>query len=241
MRKPLLVWPFITILLCSCGANPQVSQPVEKVPEVISREFVQAEAPPAVEAKAEILDSNCVKESYSNNLFCFGLVKNTGDVAAFMQIILTTRDENNNLVLRETGYSSASALLPGMESPFVIYSLPLENCDKCEFSTAPMAVDWGTPYTDFKILSDKIEKQEYSNGYEIFGDVKNTGDQDAAYPAITAALFDDNGKIIGVGSGYPDIDPLPAGQVSTYSILIMEIAEGNFKTYKIYPVVAAME
>lgn len=241
MRGTFLVWLLIIFLLCSCGTNPQISEQVKEVPEAISREFTQAEEAPPPIPKAEILDFNCVKESYSDKLFCFGLVKNTGDVAAYVEVILTTRDTEGNLALRESGYTSISTLPAGMESPFTIYSVPLENCDRCEFSVSPIALDWEVPYTHFKIISEKISKQDYSNGYEIIGEIENTGDKDSSYPAISAAIFDDTGKIIGTGSSFPDIEPLPAGQVSTFSILIMDIAEGNFKTYKLYPVVGSAE
>lgn len=244
MIKKSFMWLIIFLISLTACASPQTttenkmsSKPDENQQIIVGIAPEKEEKSPQSEAKAELIDFNCTKLSYSDQLTCFGVVKNSCEIAETVMVILTTRDEKGNLDLRESTSVYQSALLPGMVGPFQFYNLAITDCEKCEIMLSPMAADWAELYTSFSILSQKINPLEYMNGFEIIGEIQNTGNLDMEYPAISGALFDENNRIISVGIGMPDINPLPAGQVSTFSILFTEVAEGVFKTYQIFPVV----
>jgi len=233
------IWLFL-ILLAACSApQNQESKSIEvsDFPTAEQKEIEATQAPPV---QAEIIDFNWVKSKYSSQITCIGLVKNTSKIPIYTEIILTGRDSSGNLTIRESGISSISILPPGMVSPFQIYLFDLAECPNCELNVSPQAADWETPYQDFKVLSDSLSVNQYSGGIEIIGEVENTGSKTANYAVISAAIFDDSGKIIGVGVGFPDKNPLPAGEKSTYLIMIAEMASEQYATYTIYPVVAGL-
>ncbi len=239
MKARAFVW-LVLILMAACSTDQNQaaeSVPISDFPTAEKKTIQQNQAPVA---QAEILDFNWVKSKYSNQITCIGLIKNTSEIPIYTEIILTGRDTSGNLTLRESGMPTISILPPGAVSPFQIYLYDLEECPNCELGISPQAVDWETPYQDFKILSDSASAQQYSGVVEIIGEIENTGNKTAEYAAISAALFDENGKIVGVGVGFPDINPLPAGQKSTYLIMIAEMAGEQYTTYKIYPVVASL-
>jgi hypothetical protein len=239
MNAKSLFWLFLVLLTaCSTPQNQEAkSIEVSDFPTSAEKQIAATHPP---EVKAEIVDYNWVKNKYSKQITCIGLLKNTSEIPIFAEIILTARDSSGSLTMRESGITSISILPPGGISPFQIYLLDVEECPNCELSISPQAANWETPYQDFKILSDTASVDKYSGVVKIIGEIENTGKKSATYATISVALFDESGKIIGVGIGFPDANPLPAGAKSTYQVLIAELASDQYSTYRIYPVVASM-
>lgn len=240
MKRHNILCLVLIPLLVACASGAEVAEEPEKQvqPQVIEGEWQEPDEPEPVEVSGEVQDFSCTAEEFEDGLYCFGLISNTSDVPANYEVILTKRDSEGNLEFRESTY--VSDLIKGTSGIFQMYSLDIEDCDGCEVSLNPSAMTWGEIYTDVVVLSHKINKLDYTDGYEIIGEVENAGNKDVEYAAITAGLFDDQGKLMGVGLTFPDKNPLPAGEKATFSLLIMNVLEGNFKDYKIYPVVVSI-
>ena len=239
MKRHNLLCLFFILLMAACSPSLQIpiqaEQPVQ--PQVVEGEWQeepQSQQPTPVNAAGQVLDFACTQADYMEGLYCFGLIKNTGDVPASYEVILTKRDTDGNLAMRESTY--VSDLLVDAEGIFQMYQLDMQDCEGCEVNLNPTPLEYGEIYADVAVLSHQIKKLDYSDGYEIFGEVENQGGQSVEYAAISVALFDDLGNLIGVGLSFPDKNPFPVAEKATFSVTVMNVLEGNFKNYQIFPI-----
>lgn len=239
MKGHNLLCLFLSLLLFACTPAVQApAQPEQAVqPQAVQGEWQeppQEQELTPLNAAGEVLDYACTTAEYQEGLYCFGLVKNIGDVPASYEVILTKRDADGNLATRESTY--ISDIQVGENSIFQFYGLDMQDCEGCEISLNPTPLEYGEIYTSINVLSHQIRKLDYTNGFEIFGEVENQGERNVEYATINAALFDDQGKLLGVGVSFPDKNPFPTGEKATFSLVVMGVLEGNFKNYQIYPI-----
>lgn len=191
---------------------------------------------PIVESKeisTEVIQTNTYI-SY-DSLYVIGIVQNTGNVPIdFVKIVVALRDDGGTLVSSEYSYSDIDIIQPGESSPFSVMFFE----DPGGWSTYDLTVqsnesEWMTSYTDFEILSHNGRVGDYTE-YEIVGEVKNIGPSRTSFVEIVAALYDENGTIIGVDFTYTDLDVIDPDGTSPFTLSILSTAEGEVASYELW-------
>ena len=248
--KPLIRFLILGSLIVLAGAACTGSREVigsESQPTSTSaaQEPVQATDPPAqaqptnttpaqTVTAAEVVDINSFTDSI-DALHFIGLVRNTGTVdLEFVEITVTLRDANNTLVAVESGYTSLDVVPVGQVSPFSVLFLEAP----AEWSTYEIDIqgeeaDFLDPYTEFEVVSSTGRIPSFG-GYEIVGEIRNTGVANAEFVEVIAVLYDVNNRILGVDFTFTEFDIVEAGGTSPFSLIALSTADGAIDHYDLF-------
>lgn len=78
------------------------------------------------------------------------------------------------------------------------------------------------PAASLEILSDLSRTDASTGSAHIEGQIRNNSARTCRFIQIVASLYDAAGKFVGSESGFASIDPLPAGQISPFDVLIID-------------------
>ena len=243
---PIVVAAALFLISCSPGKIEDTTEPVAAIqgePSPILEEELEApeptstafpEAPevltPIVET--EVIDVNWFVDSHGLNFF--GLVKNTGNVdLEFVTVTLFLRDSDGMQIGSQFGLSSLRVLSVDQISPFwlnlkadpdlwEIYEITVEAKQARLFS----------PYKNIDVINAD-GKIPADGAYEIMGELKNTGGQNAKNVEVIGILFDQDGHIIGTKSAKSDADRLTPGTSSMFTLMFSTIGEGEVASFEI--------
>ncbi len=68
------------------------------------------------------------------------------------------------------------------------------------------------------------------NAY-VVGDLRNKGAVAAGSTQISVMLYDEDGKLLGIGNGYGSASPLAPGAVTSFDVRCEMLAEGKVGSY----------
>jgi hypothetical protein len=249
MIKKTYIYLFVLFLILSilaCGNAKEIisTQPAESESEPIPEQPEETESvqppsqpePPKSQKmiSAEVENVNWYISSI-DSLWFIGLVKNTGNVdLEFVEINVLLRDGEGTLVASDFTYSELDTIPVGEYSPFTVLFLEEpESWEKYEVVVEGEEAGFLTPYTEFEIISANGKQGSFGD-YEIVGEIRNTGSQDAEFVEISAALYDINGKLIGVDFTYTDFDKVVAGGSSPFTIMFLSTADGDPDHFELF-------
>lgn len=170
----------------------------------------------------EILEMNWEQDEDGYITF-IGLLKNNGDnELSFVELDFTLRDANGTPVATEYTYSSIDILPPGEVSPFEMYFFdpPYEPWTSYEILIKGDVNEYFTSYTDFEVVS--VELTDDGFGYELNGEIKNTGEQSSDFVAIYAIIYNSDNQPISTDFTFAEADALTPGATSTFQIYIWD-------------------
>lgn len=170
-----------------------------------------------------------------DSLYFIGLIKNTGNVdLEFVEIHITLRDSNGTLVASESSYSDLDVIPVGQISPFkVIFFDNPGAWQNYEINIEGDEAGFLNPYTSFEVISSQGSVPSFG-AFEIVGEIRNTGDSDAEFVEIIAALYDADNHVIGVDFTFSEFDKVTAGGSSPFELLLFNKASGEVDHYELY-------
>ncbi len=180
-------------------------------------------APATTEAPselAEVSDVSYYTDSIGGVHFV-GLVNNIGrSDLMLVEVIVNLRDQGGTLVASSSGYAALQVVRSGETSPFevLVFNAPKEWA-KYEVAVQGLEAAFITPIRTFELISSKGTAGSFGM-YTIVGEIKNTGEQPAAYVQVAALLYDASNKLIGVQTTFAQLDKIPPGGTSAFEILV---------------------
>ncbi len=154
----------------------------------------------------------------STSVYLVGEVRNDTSLnTEFVKINASLRDAAGEIVYAKHSYSKIGILTPGETSPFlIIFS------DPPEWVSYDLAVVWGTTVRQLyplEILTSELSL-DADAAYHVMGKVENPYDEQCRFIQAYVALYDDNGKVIGVDSSYATPSDLEPGQSAFFDTKI---------------------
>ena len=214
-------------------AAPEISEPLEAPEEPQADNPSPGESSTSSSGPIEIIDANYYEDDFGSFNFLI-LVENTGDVGLeFVEASVTLKDSAGNIVANENFYSTVDLVVPGGRAPISLYwSDGVPEWDTYEiFVEGDEESDFFSYYTDMEVTSSELSEDDFG-GYEIIGEVQNTGGLAAEFVTIVAILYDADGRIVGEGFTFADADVMQPGDTSPYTLFVFSTA-GEVATYEL--------
>jgi hypothetical protein len=152
-----------------------------------------------------------------------GLVTNTGEFElSFVELNFTLRDESGIPVASDYTYSLLDVIPPGGSSPFTMYffDIPYAPWESYEIIIDGELNDFFSPYLDYEIVSASL--QEGDSGYEIAGEIQNTGLRNAEFTAIYAVVYNSSNEIIAADFTFSEAEVIAPGESSNFVLSILD-------------------
>lgn len=152
-------------------------------------------------------------------LHVIGEVKNdTNGNVGQIKVTASLLDQQRKPYMSIGSLAYLSLLEPGQRSPFDVIFQGV-TADTNEYQ---LDLSWETTTATSKT---KLQIRQTSNVdrdgfYWLNGEVYNAGNQKAEDILLVGAFYDNNGKIVAVGIGFPDVVPLSAGESSPFSLAV---------------------
>lgn len=146
---------------------------------------------------------------------------------------MTLRDEAGTLVASESGYASLDVVRVGEVSPFtILFFSEVGDWSTYEVTVEASEANFLESYRDFEVISSSGTTGDFW-AYEIVGEIRNTGSQDAEFVQILVILYNTDGQIIGTDFTYWDFDKVTAGGTSPFTILVSYTSEDDIDHYEL--------
>lgn len=170
----------------------------------------------------EIIEMNWEQDSNGNITFIGLLENNSENELSFISLSFTLRDASGTPVATGNSYSSLDILQPGDISPFEMYFYepPYDPWTSYEILIDADVNEFFTHYTDFEEVSAELEEDNF--GFQIAGEVKNTGDQSSDFVAVYVIIYNSANEPIAVDFTFTEADVVAPGETDTFLIYIWD-------------------
>jgi len=179
-------------------------------------------APPPIDAAlVKLTDVQEVRGRGRNQLVM--LMRNETDAPR-----VTATFYQGELTLSSTsGSPMARTLLPGEYTPVTI-SLPDTAYSRYVLKPATPSLANSSARD---VAADKVQLVRNDGVYRLVGLLRNKGAVAAGSTQISVMLYDEDGKLLGIGNGYGSASPLAPGAVTSFDVRCEMLAEGKVGSY----------
>jgi hypothetical protein len=184
-------------------------------------------------------NTSCYKTSI-DSVYCIGEVVNQGQAeASEVRIAISLLDATGKTVATGSAggfLPTVPILKPGEKT--VYYALmdgePAEWAEqRVQVQGKPVTASTrSSAYLDVNADGVTIGTNQY-DWVVVSGQVVNTGTGTAKSVRVTAAVYDAEGKLVGVRDGYAKLEQIPAGGSAPFSIDFLNL-EGEYPTVDVY-------
>jgi hypothetical protein len=144
-----------------------------------------------------------------------GVVENiSNQPLGFIKIVVTVKDDADNVVGTGFTYTDLDVLLPGERSPFDVASDNWGDWSTYSLQSQADASD-EVPRRDVVVKSDRSYVDEVG-WFHVVGEVENAGNAAAEFVKAVVTLYDSSGEIAGMMFTYTDLDAISAGGTSPF-------------------------
>jgi len=126
-----------------------------------------------------------------------------------------------------SGSPMARTLLPGEYTPVTI-SLPDTAYSRYVLKPATPSLANSSARD---VAADKVQLVRNDGVYRLVGLLRNKGAVAAGSTQISVMLYDEDGKLLGIGNGYGSASPLAPGAVTSFDVRCEMLAEGKVGSY----------
>jgi hypothetical protein len=187
--------------------------------------------PPPPEA---VFDSISVLPDSIGNVYFLGKCKNTGKSPVKKPEVVVVLFKGEKKVATGKGYAPLDYLLPGEETPVKILLKKPPSYDRYEIRYEPEAA---SSYQDLRrgklqYTETKLSPGDF-HGYRVAGEAKNVSDLKLRFVRIVALLYDENGKITGMGNSFLKQKRLVPGDYEPFQVDIYLVKDkpASFELY----------
>lgn len=126
-----------------------------------------------------------------------------------------------------SGSASARSLQPGEYAPMTV-SAPDKAYTRYALQVAAPALARGQ---NNDVAASKVQLVRNDGNYRLVGLLKNNGAQAANSSQVTVMLYGDDGRLIGMGSGYGAASPLAPGALTAFDVRCEMLTDGQVASY----------
>jgi hypothetical protein len=168
-------------------------------------------------------------------LWALGEVSNPGDTPiAEVVIEAALLDEGGLLLAREAAYTQLDVILPGEAVPFaILFADPPSSFAQYQLvpvSGVPIS-DQSRYYFDFEVFEVNGEPTGVQ-GYQIAGQLRNTGSSDVEAIRLVAVGYDESGQVLAQRQATLGVTLLKAGAITPFT-LDLTVSRGVVADYKV--------
>lgn len=175
-------------------------------------------------------------DSYIDSLGFFhvvGEVKNvSSETIEFVNMIGTFYDSDDRVVMTESSYAYMKVLRGGESSPFSIILTNEEQIKKIDTYKLQAEASSGDALPaklELSVGDDYVDSLDF---YHLVGEVTNNGLDDATFPRVAGAFYDDDGKIIDVGFTFAGQSISP-GETAPFEFIITHDDAEDIESYSL--------
>lgn len=208
---------------------------IEEINPEVTPEITLDTETPNPDNEGEVSASNVTSYEDEGTLHFIGLVENHRNVdIEFVKIHVLLRDEQGVLTESEYSYSDREIIPIGEYSTFdVVFFDDVPAWTTYEISVESEENDFAENYTDFEVISSTGQIGDFYE-YEIFGELRNSGESDAEFVTVIAALYDSQDALVGVDYSYSEFDVVSAGGTSPFEIGFFSLAGDEVARYELF-------
>ena len=173
-------------------------------------------------AGVEIIEMNWEIDEQGYITFV-GLLQNNSDIElSWVELKFTLRNADGTPVGSGSAYSALDVLPAGSISPFAMYFYdpPYDPWASYEILIEGDENQFFTSYTDFEVIDAVLEDDDF--GYQLVGEIKNVGAEEATFVAINAIFYNSAGDPISYDFTYIDADALEPGASSSFLLYVWD-------------------
>jgi hypothetical protein len=218
------------LILTDVRAEDAVSFALLAEGDIIEQSAAKEEVGPAV----EMLQSS-IYTGGLNIPYIIGVVRNnTERPLKFVEIVASTFDEDGTFVDSGTTFAMTQVLLPADVVPFELSFL-----DAPAFASYELAVEFDeVDPDDLKEICRAFEINDAAGsvdlfGYEITGQVTSGCVDTVESIEIIVAVYDAEGRLIGVDWSFPELDELALGATSPFGLLLTGVDAGAVASFEL--------
>ena len=203
-------------------ATPPTANPVHTPPTTISTPMPIIEAPEPEPPATASFDFHLLQSGYKTSFYALGFVTNTSPfVIDKPKVIAVLLDADDQEVGTDFGFAERDVLAPDERSPIkILVSEPPEHASIRYEVIARKASYIPAQAAGLRLEPGTPRPAQYGDGWQLEGKVHNEGQQRAQFVSIEIQALDADGKLVGVGSCYADVEVLAPGAVARYSTQI---------------------
>jgi hypothetical protein len=225
---PLLMAAFVA----GCTHAPEV--PEEVTPRVPTATVPAPTPIPTPSPVMKTSSENVYVDPVGSLRFLLDVENSSGYLVERVRASVILRDGGGSTVASQSAYAGLDLLKPG-ESASVMVVFFLDSPD---FVTHDIRIDAHKADYVPQLLHPGLEILDYSGRvgewvpYEVLGQVHNTSGVDARSVTLAVTCYDDQGKIVAIGTGRPEDRTIPAGESSAFLVSLGAVA-GNVDTCRV--------
>ncbi len=174
-------------------------------------------------------------ETEQGTLWGLGEVSNPGDAPVSEVVVEAALLNETGVVLaREAAYTQLDIIPPGETVPFaILFENPPSSF--AQYQVIPVT---GLPissetryYFDLEIF-DSQGNPTGLNGYQVEGQLKNTGESDTEAIRLVAVVYDEEGRVLAQRQAELEVELLKAGAIAPFVVDLI-VPEGVVMDYKL--------
>ncbi len=223
----------IAILVGAC-ANPTTTSIDSPQPQSTPT-FTLRPSPMAPPALAfEIQGENLYEDPVGSLRLLFEIRNLNPLTVEGLRVTVTLRDADGQTVASQSAHARLNVLRAGDSAPaMVVFFLGAPGFSIYEVDVYAEKGGYlaGLLHPGLEIVDDLGRVGEWVP-YEVLGQVQNVGDSDAESVTLVVTCYDEDGRVVGIGSGAPEERTIPAGGSSQFLVSIGAVA-GEIGSYKV--------
>lgn len=223
----------IAILVGAC-ANPTTTSIDSPQPQSTPT-FTPRPSPTAPSALAfEIQGENLYEDPVGSLRLLFEIRNLNPLTVEGLRVTVTLRDADGQTVASQSAQARLNVLRAGDSAPaMVVFFLGAPGFSIYEVDVYAEKGGYlaGLLHPGLEIVDDLGRVGEWVP-YEVLGQVQNVGDSDAESVTLVVTCYDEDGRVVAIGSGAPEERTIPAGGSSQFLVSIGAVA-GEIGSYKV--------
>lgn len=178
-----------------------------------------APAPP-LPAGLSVLSSSDYVAGSGSRYIVGEVLNNTGQNHEFVKIVASLYDAGGTLVRAESGYADLDIVEAQQRAGFsILISNPPANVQRYVLQVQGRATS-NAPLSGLQIVPGGERPASSQDRRYVFGEIRNNSGGPVEFVKIVVTMFDGGGRVVGVDTGYTDLDDLAAGQTSPFEVLV---------------------
>lgn len=226
-----LVLVAILVAACASPTNLPVESPQPRTTPAFTPRPSPTTQPPL---RFEIRGENLYEDAVGSLRLLFEIRNLNPFEVEDVRTTVILRDAEGQTVASQYAYARLNVLRPGGTSPvmvvfflgapgFFTYDVDVD-AEKAEYLA-------GMLHPALEIVDDVGRVGQWVP-YEVLGEVQNVGDSDADSVTLVVTCYDEDGRLVAIGTGAPQERTIPVGASSEFLVSIGAVA-GEIASFKV--------
>ncbi len=223
----------IAILVAACASPTNL--PVESPQPRTTPSFTPPPSPTTEPPlRFEIRGENLYEDAVGSLRLLFEIRNLNPFEVEDVRTTVVLRDAEGQTVASQYAYARVNVLRPGGTSPvMVVFFLGAPGFSTYDVDVHAEKAEHlaGMLHPALEIVDDVGRVGQWVP-YEVLGEVQNVGDSEADSVTLVVTCYDDQGRLVAIGTGAPQARSIPAGASSEFLVSIGAVA-GEIASFEV--------